>query len=178
MYHGPRATLHLSRQSLPRAHGNGPCALGFPLVVPLRLIIFGGRHGRSWPQSGCVVPSGPLPVDIERRCEWPGCFSGAASNGITPDRTAKLLAALETEDRRSENESDPDHSQALVEPLSRRELEVLHLVAQGLSNHEISERLFLALTTVKGHNLRIFEKLQVRRRTEAVVRARELGLLE
>jgi LuxR family transcriptional regulator, maltose regulon positive regulatory protein len=53
----------------------------------------------------------------------------------------------------------------------------LSLVAQGLSNHEISERLFLALSTVKGHNLKIFEKLQVKRRTEAIVRARELGLL-
>ncbi len=67
--------------------------------------------------------------------------------------------------------------QPLVEPLSQRELEVLQLIAQGLSNHEISERLFLALDTVKGHNRRIYDKLQVQRRTEAVARARELGLL-
>ena len=65
----------------------------------------------------------------------------------------------------------------LVEPLSQRELEVLQLIAQGLSNHEIGERLFLALDTVKGHTRRIYDKLQVQRRTEAVVRARELGLL-
>jgi LuxR family transcriptional regulator, maltose regulon positive regulatory protein len=50
-------------------------------------------------------------------------------------------------------------------------------MAQGRSNQEISERLFLALSTVKGHNQNIFGKLQVQRRTEAVVRARELGLL-
>jgi len=67
--------------------------------------------------------------------------------------------------------------QPLVEPLSQRELEVLQLIAQGLSNHEISKRLFLALNTVKGHNRKIFGKLQVQRRTEAVARARELGLL-
>ena len=48
---------------------------------------------------------------------------------------------------------------------------------QGLSNEEIGERLFLSLSTVKGHNQKIFDKLQVRRRTEAVVKARELGLL-
>ena len=66
---------------------------------------------------------------------------------------------------------------SLLEPLSERELEVLQLVADGLSNREISERLFLALDTVKGHNRRIFSKLQVQRRTEAVARARELGLL-
>jgi LuxR family maltose regulon positive regulatory protein len=69
------------------------------------------------------------------------------------------------------------HSNALVESLSHRELEVLRLIAQGLSNREISERLFLALDTVKGHNRRIYDKLQVQRRTEAVARARELDLL-
>jgi LuxR family maltose regulon positive regulatory protein len=67
--------------------------------------------------------------------------------------------------------------QPLIEPLSKRELEVLHLIAQGLSNQEISARLFLTLSTVKGHNQRIFDKLQVQRRTEAVALARELGLL-
>ncbi|NCF67083.1 MAG: winged helix-turn-helix transcriptional regulator [Chloroflexi bacterium] len=45
-----------------------------------------------------------------------------------------------------------------VEPLSQRELEVLQLVAQGLSNREISERLFLSVNTVKAHNLRIFSR--------------------
>jgi LuxR family maltose regulon positive regulatory protein len=67
--------------------------------------------------------------------------------------------------------------QPLVEPLSERELEVLQLVAQGLSNRQIAERLYLALPTVKGHNRNIYSKLQVTRRTEAVARARELGLL-
>jgi len=66
---------------------------------------------------------------------------------------------------------------ALIEPLTERELEVLRLVAQGLSNREIGDRLFLALSTVKGHTRLIFDKLQVQRRTEAVARARELGLL-
>jgi LuxR family maltose regulon positive regulatory protein len=65
----------------------------------------------------------------------------------------------------------------LIEPLSQRELDVLRLIAKGLSNREISERLFLALSTVKGHTRIIFDKLQVQRRTEAVARARELGLL-
>jgi len=67
--------------------------------------------------------------------------------------------------------------QPLIEPLSPREIEVLQLVAQGYSNREISEQLFLSLNTVKGHNRRIFGKLGVQRRTEAVARARELGLL-
>jgi len=71
----------------------------------------------------------------------------------------------------------PPGNQGLSEPLSQRELEVLALIGQGLSNKEIGERLFLALDTIKGHNRRIYDKLDVRRRTEALARARELGLL-
>ena len=98
-----------------------------------------------------------------------------------PDYVSKLLAAFEA-DRRStpgkiKNEPDPVPAQPLIEPLSQRELEVLRLIAQGLSNHAISQRLFLALSTVKGHNRILFDKLQVQSRTEAVARARELGLL-
>ncbi|MFD3165203.1 LuxR C-terminal-related transcriptional regulator [Herpetosiphon sp. NSE202] len=66
---------------------------------------------------------------------------------------------------------------SLLDLLSQREREVLQLIAQGYSNQAICQQLHLALDTVKGHNRRIFEKLQVQRRTEAVARARELGLL-
>jgi LuxR family maltose regulon positive regulatory protein len=78
-------------------------------------------------------------------------------------------------------ESRPDKpsmaQQNLVESLSARELQVLQLLSQGLSNREIGERLFLALDTVKGHNRRIYGKLGVRNRTQAVNKARTLGLL-
>jgi LuxR family maltose regulon positive regulatory protein len=67
--------------------------------------------------------------------------------------------------------------QPSLDPLSPREREILQLIARGLSNQEIGERLFLALSTVKGHNRNIFDKLQVKSRTEAVARARELGLV-
>jgi LuxR family maltose regulon positive regulatory protein len=56
-------------------------------------------------------------------------------------------------------------------------VEILALIAAGLSNQEIGARLYLALDTVKGHNRRLFDKLGVQRRTEAVARARALGLL-
>ncbi|MCB8947870.1 MAG: LuxR family transcriptional regulator [Ardenticatenaceae bacterium] len=71
----------------------------------------------------------------------------------------------------------PATAKPLEDPLSPRELEVLQLIAEGLSNQEIGEKLFLSLNTVKGHNRRIFAKLQVQRRTEAMALARELGLL-
>ncbi|MFB9275753.1 LuxR C-terminal-related transcriptional regulator [Cohnella cellulosilytica] len=92
----------------------------------------------------------------------------AHSRGIKRGYIAKLLGAFR---------SALPAAQALIEPLSERELEVLRLVEQGFSNQEIGERLFLALSSVKGHNRNIFDKLHVRRRTEAVARARELGLL-
>ncbi len=65
----------------------------------------------------------------------------------------------------------------LIEPLSERELQILRLIAGGLSNRDISERLSLALSTVKSHNQNIFGKLGVERRTEAVARAREKNLI-
>lgn len=99
----------------------------------------------------------------------------AAALRIRPDYLDRLRAGFEAETRKNETKSAP--APALIEPLSQRELEVLRLIARGFSNQEISEGLFLALDTVKGHNRRIFEKLQVQRRTEAVARARELGLL-
>jgi LuxR family maltose regulon positive regulatory protein len=82
----------------------------------------------------------------------------------------RLLAALGQPGSRA--------TELTIEPLSRRELEVLRLIAEGLSNQQIAERLSLALSSVKGHNMRIFNKLQVERRTEAIARAGELGLLD
>lgn len=67
---------------------------------------------------------------------------------------------------------------ALIEPLSMREIEVLQLLSQGYSNQDICDKLFLALSTVKGYNRTIYDKLDVKRRTEAVIKARDLGLLE
>jgi LuxR family maltose regulon positive regulatory protein len=104
-------------------------------------------------------------------------LSETVAHGVMPDYIGKLLAVFEAGELKSTDKSHLTPAQPLIEPLSQRELEVLQLIAQGLSNHEISERLFLALSTVKGHNLKIFGKLQVERRTEAVARARELGLL-
>jgi two-component system, NarL family, response regulator LiaR len=61
--------------------------------------------------------------------------------------------------------------------ISKREYEVLELIAQGLSNQEIADKLFVSLNTVKTHSSNLFMKLDARRRTQAIHRAKELGLL-
>ena len=68
-------------------------------------------------------------------------------------------------------------SRPLLDPLSVRELEVLHLIAIGDSNYEIAEQLVVAVSTVKRHVSNIFSKLGVTSRTQAVARAREFGIL-
>lgn len=133
-------------------------------------------------------PGGFIRIFVDEGAPMAQLLSEAAAHQIMPDYTAKLLAAFEAgvqhtpvalqpTPEKSEAASVLSTAHPLIEPLSPRELEILQLIAQGLSNREISEQLFLALDTVKGHNRRIFEKLQVQRRTEAVIRARELGLL-
>lgn len=99
-----------------------------------------------------------------------GIASGIASDYI---RIVRPLCGAE---KQQDTQNLPS-AQSLLKPLSQRELEVLQLMALGHSNQEICKQLFLALDTVKGHNRKIFGKLQVQRRTEAVARARELGLL-
>ena len=122
-------------------------------------------------------PQGYVRTFLDEGDNMRGLLREASAHKIMPDYTDKLLAAFEAEKQKSEDNPDLPPVQPLIEPLSQRELEVLRLIAEGLSNQEICERLFLALDTVKGHNHRIFNKLQVQRRTEAIARARELGLI-
>jgi LuxR family maltose regulon positive regulatory protein len=125
-------------------------------------------------------PGGFVRVFVNEGLPMAQLLSEVAARGMMLDYTRRLLATFEAETQSCAHKPSQvitTSAQPLIEPLSPRELEVLHLVAQGLSNREIGERLFIALDTVKGHNRRIFGKLQVHRRTEAVARARELGLL-
>jgi len=100
----------------------------------------------------------------------------ASAQGISPGYAGKLLAVLS---RKVQAPAATPSSPAadLVEPLSAREMEVLQLIATGLSNSEIASRLYISLSTVKGHTSNIYGKLGVKNRSQAVVRARSLGLL-
>jgi LuxR family transcriptional regulator, maltose regulon positive regulatory protein len=122
-------------------------------------------------------PGGFIRLFVDEGTPTADLLSAAAAQGVRPEYVGRLLAAFAAEAERERQASSAPGPASPAEGLSRRELEVLQLIAQGLSNQEIGQRLYLALDTVKGHNRRIFEKLGVQRRTEAVARARELGLL-
>ncbi len=122
-------------------------------------------------------PGGYIRLFVDEGALMAQLLLEAASRGIRPDYIARVLAAFEGEMKDEQPTASVPGSSSLIEPLSQRELEILKLIAQGLSNREIGERLFLALDTIKGHNRKIFDKLQVQSRTEAIARARELGLL-
>ena len=99
-----------------------------------------------------------------------------ASRGVARACAHRLLDALNRTVAKQEQAATPDHF-PLVEPLTEREMEVLRLMAAGLSNREIAEELILAMGTVKAHLHNIYGKLDVRGRTQAAARARELRLL-
>ena len=125
-------------------------------------------------------PGGFIRLFVDEGAPMAQLLSAAAARGMLPDYTGRLLAAWDAEPQPSAGEvplRTARVSRPLDEPLSARELEILQLVAQGCSNREISERLFLALDTVKGHNRSTFAKLGVQSRTEAVARAHALGLV-
>jgi LuxR family maltose regulon positive regulatory protein len=120
-------------------------------------------------------PGGYIRLFIDEGAAMAQLLPEALARGIRPQYCRTVLSAFDTEAGPGTASSLPE--QPLIEPLTPRELDVLRLIAQGLSNREISERLYLALDTVKGHNRKIFGKLDVQRRTEAIARAREVGLL-
>ena len=77
----------------------------------------------------------------------------------------------------SEKPFSPDDRKREDLAITRRELEILELIAQGLSNREIAEKLYVSENTVKTHSSRVFDKLGARRRTQAVQLGKEFGLL-
>ncbi|MFO7680460.1 MAG: LuxR C-terminal-related transcriptional regulator [Chloroflexota bacterium] len=121
-------------------------------------------------QGGFVrlfVEAGPAITDLLRRQK--------AEGGRQKDYLHRLLAACGQPAAPPISNFQPPA--ALIEPLSERELEVLALIAGGLSNREIAQRLVLSLPTIKWHTSNIYGKLGVGNRITAVARAREMHLL-
>ena len=88
---------------------------------------------------------------------------------------ARRLLSILSDVERSKKFSSNDL--CLIDPLSQRELEVLHLFAQGMTNREIAVKLFLSINTIKSHSIKIYRKLNVKSRGQAISKARLLGIL-
>jgi LuxR family maltose regulon positive regulatory protein len=185
------ARLHLARQEVgralaalagleaqARAAGRGAQAMEVALLEALARQAEGAPEqalaplGRSlaWAEAEgymrLFVEGGAGVIPLLRR---------AAGQGIRPGYAARLLEAFGVEEE-EEGSPRPPQVQPLAEPLTPRELEVLGLICDGLSNREIAERLTVTLNTVKKHSSHIYGKLGVGSRAQAMVRARELGL--
>jgi LuxR family transcriptional regulator, maltose regulon positive regulatory protein len=114
-------------------------------------------------------PEGPVRLFLDLGAPLLRLLRRAEARGALPTFGQRLLEAAA--------DSTSSQSSQLIEQLSDRELEILRLVAAGLTNREAGERLFISDETVKKHLSSIYGKLSVHRRTEAAARARELGLL-
>ena len=128
-------------------------------------------------------PEGYVRIFIDEGDPMAEMLRDAVARGVNSGYATILLAALAAERKDQEYGARPGSSSLgtgpsiVVEPLSEREVEVLRLLAAGLSNREIAEQLFLAVGTVKKYTSNIYGKLGVHSRTMAAAKVRELDLL-
>jgi LuxR family maltose regulon positive regulatory protein len=117
-------------------------------------------------------PEGYVRMFVDEGAPMARLLYEAAARGITQEYTGQLLASFPDVDAAQPKRFPTE----MVEPLSARELEVLGLIAEGHSNQEIAARLCLSLNTVKVHSSNIYSKLGVNSRTQAVAKAKTLGI--
>lgn len=99
------------------------------------------------------------------------------SQEISADFVQRLLSAFPIEEPDSAKSSVDASTAGIVEPLSEREIEVLQLIAEGLTNQDIASQLYITLNTVKGHARNLYAKLGVKSRTQAVAKGKSLGII-
>ena len=122
-------------------------------------------------------PGGFIRVFVDEGLPMAHLLSNTAARGIMPDYCGKLLAVFEAERQKEVDKSYPSPAQPLIDSLTKRELEILILIAAGLKNKEIAEQLIISLNTVLYHIKNIYSKLGVNKRTLAIAKAKEIGLI-
>lgn len=130
-------------------------------------------HALSSLQRALVLaePEGYVRTFVDEGAAMACLLRAALAGGIVPNYAAHLLAICD-----AEAESVPAAMASLVEPLTEREVEVLRLIVAGLSNAEIADELYIAISTVKSHVNHIYGKLAVEHRAQAIVKAQDLAL--
>jgi LuxR family maltose regulon positive regulatory protein len=137
----------------------------------------GAALGALAPALELAAPEGYIRLFLDTGEPMARLLYHAARHGIEPAYTQLLLAAFDAAAMDQVPSSTVRYPSSLVEPLTPRELDILHLLAEGLTNPEIAERLFISLATVKSHTRNLYGKLAVHSRQEAVTAAQQLGLL-
>ena len=159
-----------------RAAGRMARVLEVSLLKALALQAQGQPDAALAPLAQCLSlaePEGYVRLFIEAGQGMPALLLLALERDTCPTYARTLLAAMGLP-----QPPQPSHpAQPLAEPLTEREREVLRLIGDGYRNQAIAEELVVTLNTVKKHTSNIYGKLGVRSRTQAIVRARELGLL-
>ena len=123
-------------------------------------------------------PEGFIRIFVDEGQSMARLLYKALDRGIAPNYVNRLLQAFPIDEPEQVETPAPQVSElGYIEPLSEREIEVLQLVAEGLTNPEIATRLILSLYTVKTHTRNIYGKLGVNNRTQAVTKAKTLGIL-
>jgi LuxR family maltose regulon positive regulatory protein len=186
-------TASLLQRLLDTAQAGGHTSRAIEILM-LQALAFqaGGEPARAMTTLDKALilaePAGFVRIFVDEGSPMAQLLYQAAAWGMMPEYTARLLAAFEKDAMKDQGplratEVSPSSSAALggpsslLEPLSERELVVLQLIAEGLTNREIASRLFLSLNTVKAHTRSIYGKLGVGSRTQAVARARASGVL-
>jgi LuxR family maltose regulon positive regulatory protein len=155
-----------------RAAGRMNTAIEIQVLRALALPTLDGALDALGQALSQAEPEGYVRRFVDEGEPMRGLLKQAAARGIEPRYVGRLLAAFGPSPGAGAQALQP-----LVEPLTDRELEVLDLLAEDLSNREIGWRLFVSLPTVKSHTRNIYGKLGVHSREEAVARARALGIL-
>ncbi len=123
-------------------------------------------------------PEGYLRVFLDEGKPMAKLLYEAAARGIATEYTGRLLAAFPADDDVTVPTPAFHQSIPTIEPLSKRELEVMRLIASGATNAEIAQELYITVGTVKNHVKNIYSKLDVHNRAQAIARSREFGLIQ
>jgi LuxR family maltose regulon positive regulatory protein len=189
---GNFAVMHLLERML-RAAEEGARTGSVIEILALRALALQaqGRRSAALPDLARALtfaePDGYVRLFVDEGEPMAQLLRLAGAHGIAPAYAARLAALLSGDGQEAERPgpspqppSPLDHAPTadlLVEPLTGREIEVLRLLAAGASNREIARKLVVSEGTVKKHIYNVFNKLDVRSRTQVIVRARTLNLL-
>ena len=158
--------LGLRRKMLPMALNWLAYAKEHPLLWPIH-----HQYALNLFNQHQDVPSWELALEVAQTLSLSTVLTEIQAVFLAP------LSMSETEEITTQMDTAVTANQSLVDPLTNRELEVLQLIAEGLSNRQIADELIISPGTVKYYTSQIYSKLQVSSRTQAVGHARKLGIL-